>query len=128
MKTDKNFDNYFDEISNNEEFSTLIDELITESLEKDFKPTISDSFADNVCNKITRKARIKENIEKQLVYFLTIIGIPSIYMFAMHYFNIEFASQYISLIFKYKIPIAFVIVCFLFIQLTDILTSKTDNI
>jgi len=128
MKTDKEFDQYFDEISNNEEFSTLIDEFITEAISNDYKPVISDSFADNVCNKILRRETIKENIGKQLIYLFTFIGLPAIAIILLNYLEIEFISQYISIILKYKIPIAFVIVCFLFIQFTDILTSKTDNI
>lgn len=128
MKTNTYFEQYSDEISNNEELSNLIDELIAEAISDDFKPVIPDSFANNVCTEIEKKVRIRESIERQMYILLTAIGIPAIAIFILYYFNVDFIYEYISMIFNHKIPIIFGVVCFVAIQVADIFTTQTEHV
>ncbi len=118
-KTEENWD--FDELK-------LIDELLKESLMQDFSVSIPTNFADLVTEKVEKQKSVKEALLRMLMMTLGYLGIPGIAFGLLFYLKSAKVDLILDLIFTYKYPILFGVLCILSIQVADVfLLSRTKD-
>ncbi|WP_461631238.1 hypothetical protein [Labilibaculum euxinus] len=106
----------------------LIDELLTESLEQDFSVSIPDDFADLVTEKVEKQKSVKEALLRMLMMTLGYLGIPGIAFGLLYYLKSAKVDVILELVFTYKYPLLFGVLCILSIQLADVLLlSRTKD-
>ena len=99
----------------------LIDELLTESLEQDFSVSIPEDFADLVTEKVEKQKSVKEALLRMLMMTLGYLGIPGIAFGLLYYLKSAKVDVILELVFTYKYPLLFGVLCILSIQVADVL-------
>ncbi len=106
----------------------LIDELLTESLEQDFSVSIPQDFADLVTEKVEKQKSVKEALLRMLMMTLGYLGIPGIAFGLLYYLKSAKVDVILELVFTYKYPLLFGVLCILSIQVADVLLlSRTKD-
>ncbi|WP_461632874.1 hypothetical protein [Labilibaculum euxinus] len=106
----------------------LIDELLTESLEQDFSISIPEDFADLVTEKVEKQKSVKEALLRMLMMTLGYLGIPGIAFGLLYYLKSAKVDVILELVFTYKYPLLFGVLCILSIQVADVmLLSRTKD-
>nr|WP_320020435.1 hypothetical protein [Labilibaculum manganireducens] len=107
----------------------LIDELLTESLEQDFSVSIPADFADLVTEKVEKQKSVREALLRMLMMTLGYIGIPGIAFGLLFYLKSTKVDVILELVFTYKYPLLFGVLCILLIQAADVLLlSRTKDL
>ncbi|WP_145957572.1 hypothetical protein [Labilibaculum antarcticum] len=106
----------------------LIDELLKESLEQDLLVSIPTDFADLVTEKVEKRKSVREALLRMLMMTLGYIGIPGIAFGLLYYLKSAKVDLILDLVFTYKYPILFGVLCILSIQVADtFLLSRTKD-
>jgi hypothetical protein len=106
----------------------LIDELLKESLEQNFSVSIPDNFADLVTEKVEKQKSVKEALLRMLMMTLGYVCIPGIAFGLLYYLKSAKVYLILDLIFTYKYPVLFGVLCILSIQVADVfLLSHTKD-
>lgn len=106
----------------------LIDELLKKSLEQDLLVSIPADFADLITEKVEKQKSVKEALLRMLMMTLGYVFIPGIAFGLLYYLKSTKADLILDLVFTYKYPILFGVLCILSIQIADVfLLSHTKD-
>ncbi|MFA9370545.1 MAG: hypothetical protein ACERIH_02450 [Labilibaculum antarcticum] len=106
----------------------LIDELLKESLEQDLLVSIPTDFADLVTEKVEKQKSVREALLRMLMMTLGYVCIPGIAFGLLYYLKSTKVDMVLDLIFTYKYPVLFGVLCILSIQVADVfLLSRTKD-
>ncbi|PKQ65522.1 hypothetical protein BZG02_00510 [Labilibaculum filiforme] len=106
----------------------LIDELLKDSLKQDFSVSIPDDFADFVTEKVEKQKSVREALLRLIMMTLGYLGIPGIAFGLLYYLKSTKIDVILDLIFTYKYPVLFGVLCILSIQIADVLLlSRTKD-
>lgn len=124
-------ENKFDKEMNwDENEKDFLDDLLKEGLDRDFSVTISESFADMVCETVEKRKSIREALLKHIMMSLGLFVIMAFAVAFLFYFKMDEANVLFDFAVKFKYPIAFIITIITSIQLADsfLLSRKKDQL
>ena len=106
----------------------LVDELVKDSLNQNFLVSIPEDFADLITEKIENRKSVREALLRLLMMTSGYVGMPGITFGLLYYLKSSKVDVILDLVFTYRFPILFGVLCILSIQIADILLmSRTKD-